>query len=187
MVAKSVPKYNGTLFLMIFIVPTDFLHAFCTVKVDTVVKLTPKIAHTMKRKFLMLTLALIATLAASAAEITLKQLPQKAQEFIHQYFAKDQIRTIRQHHHRSGNSYRVLFNDGSKINFDATGQWTKIKLRNDSIPVEIIPEYITTYVWEAYPDVMIMSIETEGAAKEVELSDGTELTFNPKGDVVKID
>lgn len=172
---------------MIFIAPTDFLHAFCTVKVDTVVKLTPKIAHTMKRKFLMLTLALIATLAASAAEITLKQLPQKAQEFIHQYFAKDQIRTIRQHHHRSGNSYRVLFNDGSKINFDATGQWTKIKLRNDSIPVEIIPEYITTYVWDAYPDVMIMSIETEGAAKEVELSDGTELTFNPKGDVVKID
>ena len=172
---------------MIFIVPTDFLHAFCTVKVDTVVKLTPKIAHTMKRKFLMLTLALIATLAASAAEITLKQLPQKAQEFIHQYFAKDQIRTIRQHHHRSGNAYRVLFNDGSKINFDATGQWTKIKLRNDSIPVEIIPEYITTYVWDAYPDVMIMSIETEGAAKEVELSDGTELTFNPKGDVVKID
>jgi hypothetical protein len=34
---------------------------------------------------------------------------------------------------------------------------------------------------------MIMSIEQEGTAHEVELSDGTELTFDPKGNVVKID
>ena len=90
-------------------------------------------------------------------------------------------------HHHGGASYNVLFTDGSKINFDSKGQWTKIKLRNDSIPVEIIPEYITTYVWEQYPNVVIMSIEQEGQGHEVELSDGTELTFNPKGNVVKID
>ncbi|MBQ2248094.1 MAG: PepSY-like domain-containing protein [Tidjanibacter sp.] len=141
----------------------------------------------MRKSLFLLTASLLMSLAAIAAEVTLKQLPQRAQEFIHQYFAKDQIQTIHQHHHRHGNSYRVLFKDGSKINFDASGQWTKIKLRNDSIPVEIIPEYITTYVWDAYPDVMIMSIETEGQGQEVELSDGTELTFNPKGNVVKIE
>ena len=131
--------------------------------------------------------ALFMALSVSAAEVTLKQLPQKAQDFIHTYFAKDQISKIHSHHHRYGNSYNVLFKDGSKINFNAMGQWTKIKLRNDSIPIEVIPEYITTYVWDEYPDVMIMSIESEGEGHEVELSDGTELTFDPKKGVVKID
>lgn len=127
------------------------------------------------------------TIGALAAEITLKQLPQKAQKFVHEYFAKDQIRKIHSHHHRHGNTYVVLFKDGSKLKFDAQGQWTKIKLRGDSIPVEIIPEYITTYVWDNYPDEVIMSIEEEGAGHEVELSDGTELTFNPKTGLVEID
>ena len=141
----------------------------------------------MKRVFMMLCTTLFVALSVSAAELTLQNLPQKAQNFIHEYFAKDQIRKIHQHHHRHGDTYNVLFTDGSKIKFDATGQWIKIKLRNDTIPVEIIPEYITTYVWENYPDVMIMSIEIEGEGQEVELSDGTELTFNPKKGVVKID
>ena len=137
-------------------------------------------------------LAAVATLAVVmgvvAAEISTKQLPQPAQEFIKEYFAKDTVKKIRMHkHHHGGASYNVLFTDGSKINFDSKGQWTKIKLRNDSIPVEIIPEYITTYVWEQYPNVVIMSIEQEGQGHEVELSDGTGLTFNPKGNVVKID
>lgn len=141
----------------------------------------------MRKAFLLCITALFVALSVSAAEVTLKQLPQKAQDFIHTYFAKDQISKIHSHHHRHGNSYNVLFKDGSKVNFDATGQWTKIKLRNDSIPIEVIPEYITTYVWDEYPDVMIMSIETEGEGHEVELSDGTELTFNPKKGIVKID
>ena len=140
------------------------------------------------KKLMLATLATLAVvLGVVAAEITTKQLPQPAQEFIKEYFAKDQVKKIRMHRHHSGNTYNVLFTDGSKINFDSKGQWTKINLRNDSIPVEIIPEYITTYVWEQYPNMLIMSIEQEGQGHEVELSDGTELTFNPKGNVVKID
>ena len=141
----------------------------------------------MKKGILLCLVALFAALSVSAAELTLKQLPQQAQDFIHHYFAKDQISKIHSHHHRHGNTYNVLFKDGSKINFDANGHWTKIKLRNDSIPVDIIPEYITTYVWDEYPNMMIMSIEQEGEGHEVELSNGMELTFNPKTGVVKID
>ncbi len=141
----------------------------------------------MRRSILLLAALLVAIVGLRAAEITLTQLPQRAQNFIHEYFAKDQIKRIDERHHRHGKRYNVLFTDGSKINFDATGQWTKIKLRNDSIPVEIIPEYITTYVWDEYPNELIMSIETEGEGHEVELSSGTELTFNPKKGIVKID
>ena len=143
--------------------------------------------HVMKKIITSLFALCAMTLIAWAADVSLRQLPQPAQEFIGKYFAKDQIKKIRTHHHRSGESYNVLFTDGSKVNFDSKGQWTKIKLRNDSIPVDIIPEYITTYVWDAYPDVMILSIEQEGTAHEVELSDGTELTFDPKGNVIKVD
>lgn len=141
----------------------------------------------MRRSILLLAALLVAIVGLRAAEITLTQLPQRAQNFIHEYFDKDQIKRIDEHNHRHGKRYNVLFTDGSKINFDATGQWTKIKLRNDSIPVEIIPEYITTYVWDEYPNELIMSIETEGEGHEVELSSGTELTFNPKKGIVKID
>ena len=141
------------------------------------------------KKFMLATMATLAVvMGVVAAELTTKQLPQPAQEFIKEYFAKDEVKKIRVHrHHHGEHTYNVLFTDGSKINFNSKGQWTKIKLRNDSIPIEIIPEYITTYVWEQYPDVVIMSIEQEGEGHEVELSDGTELTFNPKGNVVKID
>lgn len=141
----------------------------------------------MKKVVMMCLVSMFVALSVSAAEVTLKQLPQQAQEFIHQYFAKDQISKIHTHHHRHGATYNVLFKDGSKINFNSSGQWTKIKLRNDTIPVDIIPEYITTYVWDNYPNMMIMSIETEGEGHEVELTNGTELTFNPKKGVVKID
>lgn len=141
----------------------------------------------MKKVVMMCLASMFVALSVSAAEVTIKQLPQKAQQFIGEYFAKDQISKIHTHHHRHGATYNVLFKDGSKINFDSSGQWTKIKLRNDTIPVDIIPEYITTYVWDNYPNMMIMSIETEGEGHEVELTNGTELTFNPKKGVVKID
>ena len=162
---------------------------FCTLFVPLRAKTKTILTHYhFMKKIITSLFALCAmTLIAWAADVSLRQLPQPAQEFIGKYFAKDQIKKIRTHHHRSGQSYNVLFTDGSKVNFDSKGQWTKIKLRGDSIPVDIIPEYITTYVWDAYPDVMILSIEQEGTAHEVELSDGTELTFDPKGNVVKID
>ncbi len=141
----------------------------------------------MKKVIMTCLMAMFVALSVSAAEITLKELPSMAQKFIGEYFAKDQIRKIDAHHHRHGNTYSVLFTDGSKVRFNAAGQWTKIKLRNDSIPVEIIPEYITTYIWDNYPNEAIMSIETEGEGHEVELSSGTELTFNPKTGKVRID
>ena len=141
----------------------------------------------MRKVIMTCLVSMVAMLTVSAAEVTLQQLPQKAQKFINEYFAKDQISKIHSHHHRHGNTYNVLFTDGSKIKFDNSGQWLKIKLRNDSIPVDIIPEYITTYVWDEYPNVMIMSIEQEGEGHEVELSNGMELTFNPKTGLVKID
>lgn len=143
----------------------------------------------MKRVILAL-LAIVALGAhcwAGPKHHTLKDLPQPAQAFIHQYFAKDTIKAIHEHHHHKKVCYKVVFTDGSRINFDSQGQWTKIKLRNDTIPVEILPEYITTYVWEQYPDLVIMEVEQQGPAQEVELSDGTELTFDRKGNVIEID
>lgn len=141
----------------------------------------------MKKVVMTTLVALFVALSVSASEITLRQLPQRAQDFIHEYFAKDQIRAIHSHHHRHGATYNVLFTDGSKVKFDSQGQWLKIKLRNDSIPVEIIPEYITAYVWDNYPNEAIMCIESEGEGHEVELTSGTELTFNPKKGTVRID
>ncbi|MDY3979968.1 MAG: PepSY-like domain-containing protein [Tidjanibacter sp.] len=141
----------------------------------------------MKKIILAAAAVILLSMVARGADITMKQLPKTAQAFITQYFPTDRIAKIGMNTDRSTKEYKVLFQDGSKIKFDQNGQWTKIKLRNDSIPVEIIPEYITTYVWEMYPNILIMSIEQEGTGHEVELSDGTELTFNAKGNVVKID
>ena len=63
----------------------------------------------MKKVFMMLCTTLFVALSVSAAELTLQNLPQKAQNFIHEYFAKDQIRKIHQHRHRHGDTYNVLF------------------------------------------------------------------------------
>ncbi len=142
------------------------------------------------KKFLLIAIATIFSVALLKAgderHITFQQLPAPAQTFIKNYFSVNDIASVKIRHDRM-KEYKVLFKNGSKVDFDAHGEWIKIKTRDKGIPKKAIPVHVLVYVHENYPQNLIMEIERHGKRHTVELSNGIELKFNSKGELVKID
>lgn len=83
----------------------------------------------MKKLFFVLVSLLIAGTAV-AQPSQLNGLPMAAQQFINTYFSQWNVADIRMHKNIMQKSYNVHFTNGSKIEFNNQGQWTKIKVRD---------------------------------------------------------
>nr|MBP7211172.1 PepSY-like domain-containing protein [Paludibacteraceae bacterium] len=55
------------------------------------------------------------------------------------------------------------------------------------VPDELLPNEISSYIKEKYPDKNIVSIERGKKTYEVKLSNGLELKFNLRGQLLEID
>src|SRR5690606_5189865 len=87
-----------------------------------------------------------------------------------------------------GSEFTVHLNDGSEIEFDKSGNWISVEgARNEPIPTGFIPRLMTTYVSNTFPDAAISDIVRERDGFEVELTNGTDLKFDPEGHFRKID
>lgn len=120
-------------------------------------------------------------------QITFSALPQAAQTFVKNYFNTSDISFIKEDTDKMYKEYKVYMKDGSRMEFDTDGQWTEIKLRSKDVPKEVVPESVTAYIIESYPQHTIMTIERHGRGYEVELSNGIEIKFNQRGEMVRID
>ena len=122
-----------------------------------------------------LTLASILLLGATAfaqnGMTKLEQLPAKSQEFIKTYF-KD---------------YKVRFEDGTEIEFNAKGEWTDVNGKQNCIPTGFIIKEITDYVNAYHKDACIKEIEKEFNRITIELNNKLELEFNSKGKLISYD
>ena len=129
--------------------------------------------------------------------IQVSQMPQKAQQFIKQHFAGNNIAMAKV----AGNniamakvesdflqkSYDVIFTDGNKVEFDKKGNWTEVNCKFSVVPQGIIPAPIQKYVTTNYADAKILKIERDKADYEVKLSNGWELKFDSKFNLIDID
>ena len=77
--------------------------------------------------------------------------------------------------------------DGTKVEFDGNGEWTKVSVGQGTVPVALVPEAIAKQVATGYPNATIVQIEKRGTGYEIELSDDREMLFDAAGNVVKID
>lgn len=128
-----------------------------------------------------------AVLADNDRPIAVNQLPAAAQQTVKKHFAGLQVALAKVESGLIEKSYDVIFTDGSKIEFDRNGNWTEISCKGSAVPAALVPAAIRTYVQTNYPGALIRKIEKDRREYEVDLSNGVEVTFNTRFQVIDID
>lgn len=142
------------------------------------------------KKFLIMVCALAAgaatALAGNDTPIEAAQLPQEAQRFIQKHFNDVQIAYATEERGLT-RSYEVVFDDGSKIEFDNRGQWTEIDCERCVVPDGIVPRQLRHYVARNHAGQKIVAIQQGPRGYEIELSNGLDLRFDRNYQIVDID
>ena len=143
----------------------------------------------MKKQILTLavTLLLGATAFAQNGITKFEQLPAKSQEFIKTYFKDHTISYILTDKEFADVDYKVRFENGTEVEFNAKGEWTDVSGKQNCIPTGFILTEITEYVNAVHKDVCITDVEREFNRITVELSNKLEIEFNSKGKLISYD
>ncbi|MBQ5647556.1 MAG: PepSY-like domain-containing protein, partial [Alistipes sp.] len=132
------------------------------------------------------TLAVTPTMAEDVA-ITAKKLPEAAQKFLKANFAQNKVVSAMHDKDVSDNDYTVILDNGTKIEFDASGKWESVKNQAGKIPAGIVPTKIAGYVAEHFSGARIEKIERKRYGYEVELTNGLDVKFGSDGRFIGID
>lgn len=120
--------------------------------------------------------------------IQVKDLPQTAQTFISKHFADQKVAFAKVENEIFEKTYEVVFSSGDKVEFDRAGEWLEVQCRNiGQVPSDIVPVEISRYVGETYPEAKIWSIERDRYDYEIKLSNGWEVKFDLKFNVIDLD
>ena len=143
----------------------------------------------MKKTLFLLLLIAQATISCADDDtpIQVTQLPQTAQQFIQQYFAEKEVALAKQENDFLSKSYKVIFTDGTNMEFDRKGNWTEIECKTSIVPIEIIPEGIVSYVESKYPGMDIIEIEKDNKTYEIKMSNYIELEFDSNFNLIDLD
>lgn len=143
----------------------------------------------MKKQFLTLAVILFVSIAAFAQNgmTKLEQLPATAQEFIKSYFNDYKVSYVFSDKEFVDVDYKVRFEDGTEIEFNAKGDWTDVSSKNNCIPTGFILKEITDFVDANHKGMCITDIEREFNRINIELNDSLEIEFNSKGKLISYD
>ena len=143
----------------------------------------------MKRLFLALFMALTLCLSACAdgRPITFEQLPANAQTIVTQYFVRENILFMTVDTELFGTEYEVRFNDGKELDFDSKGNLIKVDCKYEQVPDALIPAEVLQQVQASYPNTFIKEWKRDDGQWKAELSNGLELIFNRRYQLVGID
>lgn len=143
----------------------------------------------MKKNILTLALAILLSVSAFAQNGMTKfeQLPTKAQEFVNTYFKDYTVQYIFSDKEFADIDYKIRFEDGTEIEFNAKGEWTDVSGKKKCIPTGFILPEITNYVETYHKDLCITDIEKEFNRITIELNNNLELEFNSKGKLISYD
>ena len=84
--------------------------------------------------------------------------------------------------------YEVIFADGSKVEFNASGDWKDVTSLTE-VPAAVVPQEIATFIATNNYNAngaKIVKIDRDRSGYDVELSNGLELEFNPQFQLVDI-
>lgn len=143
----------------------------------------------MKKQILTLATILLLGTSAFAQNGTtdIQQLPAKSQEFIKTYFQDYKVSYVLTDKEFADVDYKIRFEDGTEIEFNARGEWTDVKGKQNCIPTGFIIKEITDYVNAHHKDACIKEIEKEFNRITIELNNKLELEFNSKGKLISYD
>lgn len=142
------------------------------------------------RKVLSLLACLFALQAAVWAgtdkPITTDRLPKQAQVFIQKFFPDAKVVMAKMETELFDKSYEVAFANGDRLEFDKKGAWTEVYCKNSSVPADAVPAQIRKYLSDNCPDAKVLKMERNKKEYEVELSNGWEIAFDSKFNVIDI-
>ncbi len=145
----------------------------------------------MKKTFIIaLTLLMCASQQVFAGHdkpITLNELPKAAKELIAKYFPNEKVALAKVDSDLMSKTYEVVFANSAKIDFYADGSWKEIDCEYSIMPEALVPLQIRSKVAELYSGSRVVGIEKNRKGYEVKLSNGIELEFNTKFNLVDID
>ena len=119
--------------------------------------------------------------------IPVDQLPQPVKTFVQTNFPEQSIIYAELETDAAGTTYEVKLNDGTELDFDKKGNWEKIDCKMVAVPAAFIPQEIAAFVKNSYPGALIVKIKKDRIGWEAETSNGLELKFNKKFQLVAID
>ena len=119
--------------------------------------------------------------------IAVTQLPQKAQQFIKTHFSKEKVAFAKLERDFLETTYEVVFTNSTKLEFQKDGNWKEVDCKYSTVPTGIVPAQIAQYVMQNYPDTKIVKIDRDKRDYEVKLTNGLELTFDLKFNLIDID
>ncbi|WP_290842346.1 PepSY-like domain-containing protein [Flavobacterium sp.] len=120
---------------------------------------------------------------AQSAKISVAELPTAAKTFLNQYYKYRPVEFVRKKD-ETGIPYEVKLAQGTQIKFCDNGDWCQINNGNSSVPKELVPTNIATYIKEKYPKKRICYIEKDADGIEVNLNGNISLAFDPDGKLV---
>ncbi len=140
------------------------------------------------RKIIGIVIVLIANFAfAQEVIIPFNQLPAKAKTFINQHFKGVKVMNVIQDKDVFSKDFDVNFENGTKVEFDRTGNWKEIKTLSGSVPSNLVPAKIKQYISNNYKGANIVEINKDAYKIDVELSNGVDLDFDKNGNFLRID
>ena len=116
-----------------------------------------------------------------------RELPEKAQQFIRQHFPNEKVSFAKMERELFDTTYEVIFTSSSKVEFLKNGDWKEVDCKYSTVPAAIIPQQIAQYVSQYYPDTSVVQIDRDKRDYEVKLTNGLELTFDLKFNLIDID
>lgn len=130
----------------------------------------------------------VTTWAGNDKPIQISQMPQAAQQFIKKHFSNQSVAVAKVETELLDKNYDVIFTNGDKVEFNKKGQWTNIDCKHTQVPVEVIPMAIQKYVSQQFPNAKVVKIEiTDRKGYEVDLSNGFDIEFDKKMNVIDLD
>ena len=143
----------------------------------------------MKKIKYLLLMAMVMTMSLTMSAddddrvITYDQLPQAAQTFLKQHFAKKVPLVVT----ADWDDFTIRYESGEKIEFDRSGNWKDIECYNSKVPNETVPDQISSYITQNYPGKSIIKLERHRSVYEVKLNNGMEIEFNRNFQVIDVD
>lgn len=145
----------------------------------------------MKRIFVSAALLFAGITASFAGDrerpITLDKLPAAAQEFLAANFKDLTLAYAVEDPKFIGSEYEVVYTDRTEVDFESNGEWSSVERKYAAVPAAIVPAQIADYVKKNFAGESIRKIDRNKYTWEVELSNGLEIKFDRKFQVVEID
>ena len=132
----------------------------------------------------------LSVLPASAGNdriITVGELPAASQQFISTGFKEVEVSYAKVDEEWFDKEYKVVFVDGSKVEFVRSGAWKEIDCKYGEVPAGAVSAPIRDCVAARFPGRRIICIERDRRNCEVKLDNGLELEFDADFRLVDID